>query len=619
MPGINKMTESEIAELADKLAIYNKAYRSGRSLISDAEYDVLVERLRQLAPDHPHLKQVEPEIFPARRKLKHSQPMLSIQKAYTRVELKRFVTRVEKAAEKIGETDVIFRVTAKLDGVAGYDNGTRLVTRGDGLYGFDVTNAFDKGVVAVGGRGSGLGEIVIVKSYFETHLADRFEHPRNLVVGIIGSDQVNAAALTALADGAVRFVSYDRLPDWRGSGERLVEQIDTIYDQLLGKIDYPVDGIVAQVVDERLKDRMGATAHHYRWQIAYKKRGETGVTIVKSIAWQVGRTGNVTPVLEVEPIRLSGATIQRVTAHHAGMIRKMHVGPGARIELVRSGEVIPKLEAVLTSVDTVDLPRRCPSCATLLKWRGDFLRCPNKETCRDQIVGRLYHWFRMMGNADWFGVKTIERLVDGGIDDLPKIYAARIEDYEALGFGPVQSRNLVEAIQLSRTQPVEDWRFLAALGISSLGVGESRKLLARYPLDMLWDIGWKQVAEIKGFGEIKSRAIMGGLAERFESYCEMLSIGFQLVLTTPVADVADGRNAIAGKGVVFTGKMHHGARSDMQALAHRLGARVQTRVSGATDLLVCGENVGAKKLENAQRKGVRILTETEFFDLVGEV
>ncbi len=612
------MTESEIAELADRLAVYNKAYREGHPLISDLDYDALVERLRRLDPRHPYLKWIEPEIFPAKRKIKHPHPMLSIEKAYTRRDLERFVARIGKAAEKIGETDIHFRVTAKLDGVAGFDDGTKLVTRGDGLYGFDVTNAFAKGVVAVGGRGGGLGEIVIRVSYFETHLADTFEHPRNLVVGIIGSDQVNVAALAALAEGAVRFVPYDQLPAWYGAGEELIEKIETIYRDLVNDIDYPVDGIVAQVASARLKDHMGATAHHYRWQIAYKKRGETGVTTVKSITWQVGRTGNVTPVLEVEPIRLSGATIRRVTAHHAGMIRKMRVGPGAVIELIRSGEVIPKLENVISGVEAVDIPDRCPSCGTGLNWRGDFLRCPNDESCREQIVGRLHHWFRILGNADWFGVKTIERLVDGGLNKLSRIYAARIEDYQALGFGPVQSRNLYDAIQLSRTQPVEDWRFLAALGISGLGVGESRKLLACYRLEELWDIGWKQVAGIKGFGEIKGRMIMGGLGERFESYCDMLSLAFRLTRTPRAESPQSSQNFITGKGVVFTGKMQSGTRSEMQALARRLGAKVQTRVSGATDLLVCGENVGPKKLENARRKGVQILTESEFFSLIGD-
>jgi len=610
---------NEIAELAGELTIYNEAYRSGRPLTSDQAYDALVERLRELSPQHPYLNKIEPEDFSKKQKIRHPQPMLSIQKAYTRHELSLFVARVTKAAATIGEKEIHFRVTAKLDGVAGRDDGNLLVTRGDGLYGFDITKAFDKGVIPINGRGSGLGEIVMSESYFEAHLTDYFEHPRNLVVGIIGSDKVNQIALKALADGAVRFVSYDHLPAWTGTGEALIREIETIYHDLLDDIDYPADGIVAQVVSERLKVHLGATSHHYRWQIAFKKRGETGVTTVNSITWQVGRTGNVTPVLEVAAVRLSGATIRRVTAHHAGMIGKMGIGPGSKLEIIRSGEVIPKLLTVLSGVTAVDIPERCPSCGEGLDWRGDFLRCPNQKDCRDQVVTRLRHWFHILGSADWFGVKTIEKLVDGGVNRLEKIYATTVQDFESLGFGPVQSLNLYEALQLSRTQPVEDWRFLAALGVSSLGVGESRKLLSYFSLEELWAQGWKQVSLIKGFGEIKARAIMGGLGDHFETYCDMLALGFRL-LRTPISGTiqADLVSPIVGKGVVFTGKMTRGTRSEMQDLARRLGANVQTSISGATDLLVCGAKVGDKKLETARRMGVRILSESEFLNLIGE-
>ncbi len=612
------LTAIEITELVDKLAIYNEAYRSGRPLIPDQEYDTLVERLRELDPQHSYLNRVEPEVFSTKRKFRHPQPMLSIQKAYTRHELSLFVARATKAASDIGVKEVRFRVTAKLDGVAGRDDGTLLVTRGDGLYGFDITSAFDKGVVPVDGRGSGLGEGVMSESYFETHLTDHFEHPRNLVVGIIGADKVNERALQALSDGAVRFVSYAHLHAWTGTGEELIKEIETIYHDLSEGINYPMDGIVIQVESERLRTHLGATSYHYRWQIAYKKRGETGVTTVRSITWQVGRTGNVTPVLEVVPIRLSGATIKRVTAHHAGMIRKMGIGPGAKIEVIRSGEVIPKLQTVLSGVLAVEIPERCPSCGEVLGWRGDFLRCPNQEDCRDQIVARLHHWFHILGSADWFGTKTIEKLVDQGIDQLEKIYATTTQDFESIGFGPVQSRNLYEALQLSRTQPVDDWRFLAALGISSLGVGESRKLLTYFSLEEMWAQGWKQVANIKGFGEIKARAVMGGLGERFETYCQMLAMGFQLVRTSQIDAAQAKLSPIADRGMVFTGKMIRGTRSEIQALARRLGARVQTTVSGATDLLVCGTSVGASKLENARRRDIEILTEKEFLKLIGE-
>ena len=160
---------------------------------------------------------------------------------------------------------------------------------------------------------------------------------------------------------------------------------------------------------------MGATAHHYRWQIAIKTKGQTAQTTVNGIQWQVGRTGNITPVMEVEPVSLSGATIRRVTAHHAGNIRDAHIGTGTRIEIIRSGEVIPKLEKVVESKGEVRLPESCPSCSNPVVWQNDFLKCSNSR-CRAQIEQRISHWFRILGNADWFGIKSIQKMVAGGFE-----------------------------------------------------------------------------------------------------------------------------------------------------------------------------------------------------------
>jgi DNA ligase (NAD+) len=615
------MGNNDIQTLVDELTRHNDAYRRGQPLIKDQVYDEMVERLRTLAPEHPFLSEVEPEEFSGKQKIKHPEPMLSIQKAYTRRHLELYVIRVEKAASEIGLKDLTFQATAKLDGVAGRDDGNRLVTRGDGIFGFDVTDAFERGVVAMGGRGGGLGEIVMVNAYFELHLSDQFKHPRNLVVGIIKADKVSEAAQQPLKDKVVRFVVYARLDKWRGSGEALVDNIESIYRELTDEAEYPVDGIVAQVENEELKAYMGATEHHYKWQIAYKKKGESSNSIVRKVVWQVGRTGNITPVMEIDPVVLSGATIRRVTGHHAGMIRDLRVGPGAEIELIRSGEVIPKLEKVLKPADTIELVERCPACRTHLSWQGDFLRCTNHDECHCQVVQRIHHWFHILGNADWFGLKTVEKLVSGGLDCLEALYTETLAHtsfyYEAMGFGEVQSKNLVEAVQQSLSAPVEDWRFLAALGIPGLGVGDSRKLLAQFPLEQLWRLTREEIEAIKGFGEIKGRTITVGLAALRTTCNYLASLNFNIV-PTPLLEV-DGKSAanpIFGHGIVFTGKMVKGTRGDMQTLARGLGANVQTSVSGATKILVCGANVGTKKTEKARALGVRIISEQEFLSLV---
>jgi DNA ligase (NAD+) len=712
----DNLTDLSVDALAERLEAYNAAYRRGEPLITDAEYDALVERLSALAPAHPFLKAVEPEVFPAKRQIRHPAPMLSTEKAYSLRDLKMFLARVQKKADELGIQDPTFKVTPKLDGLAGRDDGTVLASRGDGESGFDITSAIEKGVIIEGGRGRGLGELVILKSYFEGRLAGAFVHPRNTVVGIVAADTVTEAAQQALEDGAVRFVPYADVEAWTGSGQDLVAGIEDIYADLI-EIDYPTDGLVIEAIDPSLREALGATAHHYRWQIAFKRRGETAVTTVEGVTWQIGRTGNLTPVMEVAPVSLSGATIRRVTAHNAERLIKDRIGPGAQIEIIRSGEVIPKIEKVFKPSDQVELPERCPSCQTLLQREGPFLRCPNSEGCRDQIVQRIRHWFHTIGNADWFGIKTVERLVDTSRDTLAKVYDLRIEDFEAAGFGPVQSANLLQALQISRSQPMADWRFLAAFGLPHLGTGDSRRLLRAIPLELVLDAEAEQIARIYGFADLTSRAIADEIKIRADEIRAMLQRGFNLERTPPVAvdflvslavfeDLVQNqaakknkeslewrRNAaamilahwrlgqlaavtaedlawadgdfegfelgisacqtiasrlaghtatlaraealpldwvypadreaeasasdLASKRVVFSGKMVQGSREAMQADARRRGMIVQEAVSRQTDLLICGQKVGAAKLNKAQALGVTVIDEDQYWELVG--
>ena len=608
----------DIAKLVERLEACNAAYRSGNPLISDHAYDGLVERLRQLAPDHPFLTGVEPETFDGKQEVRHPVPMLSTDKAYTTEDIQRFISRVEKAAEKIGITNTLFRVTPKLDGLAGRDDGNVFVSRGNGETGYEISSAFAKGVVPVGGRGHGLGEIVVRQTYFQEKLSTAFEHPRNMVVGIISSDTVNKIARRALQEKVVHFVPYSELSVWEGSGAELLANIDAIVADLTASTDYPMDGVVAEVIDEGLKKAMGATTHHYRWQIAIKSKGATATTVVEDVTWQVGRTGNVTPVLEVKPVLLSGATIKRVSAHHAGMVVKEGLGKGAQIEIIRSGEVIPKLEKVIMPAAAIRLPSACPVCKMPLSWQNDFLRCTNPQ-CRAQIEQSISHWFKTLGNADWFGIKSIQKIVAGGFDTLEKIYALRVTDFEALGFGPVQSRNLADALDISRTKPVEDWRFLAAFGIANLGKGDSRKLLTHMSLEDLLVARREDIESISGFGGITSLSIHEGLTALQDTIEHMLALGFTLERTALVQKREAPDSPVAGQGIVFTGKMQHGSREAMQDEARRLGAKVQTAVSGKTDLLVCGEKVGASKIKKAEALGVTIVTEAEYLGMLPKV
>jgi DNA ligase (NAD+) len=623
----------DIDDLVFQLERLNQAYRGGTPLISDAAYDRLVEQLRALAPQHPFLHTVEPEQFVTRVQVRHPLPMLSIEKVYIEKShdlerLHRFVQSVEKAAHALGVDQPLFKVTVKLDGLAGRDDGKVLASRGNGLVGYDISNAFDKGVVPIGGRGQGLGEIVAVQSYFDAHLADKFEHPRNMVVGIISSDTLNPDAQKALDDGMVHFMPYSQMPCWQGHGATLLQDLTAIGDTLMAKTDYPLDGLVVAVMDAQIKTKLGATDHHYRWQIAVKRKGETAETTVQGVQWQVGRTGHMTPVLEVAPVTLSGATIRRVTAHNATKITDDRIGPGARVEIIRSGEVIPKIERVLTPALEVTTPSHCPRCQHALSWEKKsngqssakkeilFLYCLNPQ-CPGRVEEQLSHWFKTLGNADWFGIKTIQKLVAAGYDSLEKIYAMTLDGFQTLGFGPVLSENLVAALITSRTKSIEDWRFLAAFGIERLGVGDSRKLLSHFALEAIPGIGADRISTIKGFKGRKSQAMVASLAALRPTFLHMLALGFNLQKTPLLADQSGIQSPIAGNKVVFSGKMQEGSREQMQAQARELGALVQSAVSGTTDILICGSNVGPAKRKKAAELGVKMLSEADYYRLIG--
>jgi len=320
-------------------------------------------------------------------------------------------------------------------------------------------------------------------------------------------------------------------------------------------------------------------------------------------------------VLEIHPTHLSGATIRRVTAHHAGLIQKKHVGIGSEIEIVRSGEVIPKLEKVVRKSDRLSIPKECPACGFILEWSNDFLKC-NNPSCKAQIEQGISHWFKTLGNADWFGIKTIQKLVNSGYDSLKKIYAMTNQNFIDIGFGPVQSINLAEAIDISKSKSVEDWRFLAAFGISDLGSGDSRKLLSHIRFEDLMNAKAEDIEKIHGFGSITSRSITSGIDSIKDTINYMLSLDFNLEKTVLANDIKISESLFFGKRIVFTGKMKRGTREEMQAAARKLGANVQTSVSGNTEYLVCGENASQNKISKAKKSGARVISESEYFDML---
>ena len=613
------VTQLVDSELEIFLEIANALYRGGEVLVSDADYDfVFMAELKKRHPQHPLINRVEPEPAFTGKTVALPEKMLSTDKAYTLEEIERWLTRIEKAANELNKDfkQLIFRITPKLDGYAAFDDGQMLYTRGDGKKGTDITRVFERGLQVAnhGKRGLGAGEVVISKSYFNKHLATHFDNSRNFQASIIKEKELSPHADKAINDGAAVFFPFALLPDWTGSAKVLLDDFDNIIKSVWHKTDYDVDGVVLEVTDEEIKNAMGATRHHHRWQIAYKENLATAEVKILSVTPQTSRSGRITPVAELEPVRLSGALLQRATAHHYKMVLDKGIGAGAVIELARSGEVIPKIEKVIKPV-VAQIPKTCPSCDSELVWDGDYLLCTNNLDCPAQITNTMEHFFKTLRNNDGFGSATIAKLYENNIRSIADIYALTAEDFERFGFGAKQSSNLVEQLLRSRQEIVEDWRFLAAFGVFRMGLGNCEKLLNHYSLESLFDLTEADIVAVEGFAEKTAEVVTRGFAKIKPLFKQIYALGFNLQKSQVIAD-SDETHFLNGKNVVFTGKMLQGSREQMQKQAKSLGAKVSSSVSGKTDYLIIGENVGANKMNAAKEKGVKIISEQEYLQML---
>lgn len=615
---VKQLTTEQLVEF---VAVANLLYRAGESLVDDRTYDhVFIAELAIREPGHPFLAKVEPEPVLDTKTVPLPVRMLSIDKAYDFDAMLLWRRRLEKAAVECGVDfeSLLFRATPKLDGFAAYDDGDRLYTRGDGRRGTDISRVFERGLQVAGGkRGLGPGEIVVSRSYFLEHLAGQFDNSRNFQASLIKEKPLEAPAEEAIERSAAVFHPFSELPFWQGAWPELEVNFQGIIEDLRLQVDYDVDGVVFEIIDGQLKEYMGATRHHHRWQIAFKENKETAEVRVLQVVGQTSRSGRITPVAEVEPTWLSGATIQRATAHHYNMVREKGIGRGALIRLARSGEVIPKIEDVLEPVQA-ELPETCPSCDSSLVWDGDFLKCLNSRHCPAQISNSLEHFFKILGNIDGFGPSSIKKIYENGISEIAEIYRLSQADFEKFGFGPKQSENMVGQLRRSLEEPLEDFRFLAAFGIHRMGMGNCERLLQQYPLEDTFALTREQIVAIKGFSDKIADEMLSGMQAAMDSFEAMYAMGFNLQ-KTPLRTQGkqEGESVIAGKTVIFSGTMLSGKRDDMKKQAKDLGARVGSSISSKTDLLICGEKVGAAKLRKARDLAVQILSEQEYLELIG--
>ena len=431
---------------------------------------------------------------------------------------------------------------------------------------------------------------------------------------MIKEKALDEKAKQAIADKAALFVPFAQLPTWSGSIKEMSESFEGIVEKVLSTVDFDVDGVVFETTNSDLKIQMGANRKFHRWQVAFKENKDKAQVKVLSVTPQVGRTGKITPVAELEPTLLSGATIVRATGHHYGLVKEQGLGAGSVIELTRSGLVIPKINQVLKSA-AVDIPVLCPSCGESLEWESDFLMCVNHVSCPAQVIGKMEYFFKILANNDGFGIATVEKLYEHGIRKISQIYALSASDLSAMGFGDKTSANLVNQLKRSTNEQIEDWRFLAAFGMVRMGMGNCENLLKSYPLNEIFELNLEQISAIDGFAELTAQMIVTGLNSIKPEFDLLKQHRFNLEQTPLKKDLVEFTHDLFGKKIIFTGKMS-GSREVMKKHAKSIGIQVVSSVSAKTDYLVIGEKVGQKKIESAENFGVEILTESNYLALI---
>ena len=613
-------------------------------------------------------------------KITHSVPMLSLDNAFTEEDVVDFVARVKRFLNLEPETKVEFTSEPKIDGLSAalrYENGKLIsgATRGDGRVGEDVTaNLSTMDTVPKILSGSGWpdvlevrGEVYIDHADFDQMNAaqekagkDTYKNPRNAAAGSLRQIDPTVTAqrplkLFAYAWGEVSAPISDtqgnaveKLAEWgfltnpemrvHDAAQDMVIRYNRI-SEIRSELGYDIDGVVYKVNDLALQERLGFVSRAPRWAIAHKFPAEKAITKLNDIEIQVGRTGALTPVAKLEPITVGGVVVSNATLHNEDEIKRLGVKPGDTVEIQRAGDVIPQVLRVVEEGggQTFEYPTECPVCgAEALNdvdektGRVDVVRrCTNGLRCPAQATESLIHFVsRRAFDIDGMGTKQIEAFYEKGLIQEPAdIFTLesrnediKLESWE--GWGETSAGNLFEAINVRRN--IEFHRVLYALGIRHIGQGNAN-LLARHYLS--WDKfvsamqsieddsspAWQELMAIDGVGPGQA----GSIRDFFHSETNRQVVDNLLSHISVIdAEAPSSDSPVAGKTVVFTGKLEQFSRDEAKAKAQSLGAKVSGSVSAKTDYLVAGPGAGSK-LKKAESLRVSVLTETEWLNLIG--
>ncbi len=661
--------EQEIKALREELAEQNyKYYVLSAPTMSDREFDEKMHRLQDLEAKHPELfdpnsptQRVGSDIgkidsFP---RIKHRYPMLSLANTYSREEVEDWVRKLPAGVEIVAEL--------KYDGLSislWYEHGKLIhaVTRGDGTEGDDVLPNI-RTIAAIPQQLSGAperlelrGEVLLPWERFEALNKQReedeeplFANPRNAASGTLklqDSREVARRGLTCylyymLGEQLPGKTHSERLELARQWGFPVSEAIKVCkdVDEVMAFIAYwdterknlPVatDGIVLKVNNLAEQEELGYTAKSPRWAIAYKFAAERQLTLLKQITYQVGRTGVVTPVANLEPVQLSGTMVQRATLHNEDFIRQLGIAEGDRVYVEKGGEIIPKIvgkedsnQQSAVSSQPFAFPTVCPECGTeLVRMEGEAAwRCPNEVSCPPQLKGKLEHFVsRKAMNIEGLGSETIALLYDKGLlHSIADIYDLRQEDLAAQErLGEKSAQNILQAIEGSKQVP---WaRVLFALGIRMVGETTAKKIAKRFrSIDALQWASKEELTGIEDVGEQIADNIVAYFADlrNLEIITRLQAAGVQLEAVSDQQSAISLPQMLEGKTIVISGTFSFHSRDEYKQMIEDYGGKNSGSVSKKTDFILAGENMGPSKLEKAQSLGVRVVSETEFLAMI---
>ena len=661
--------KQRILQLRRDLQEHNyKYYVLNQPSISDQDFDFMMHELQDLEARHPEMadpdsptQRVGSDISTEFKQVAHKYPMLSLSNTYNEQDVADFYESVRKG---LGGEDFEICCEMKYDGLSislTYVDGRLVqgVTRGDGVHGDDVTANVRtiRSIPLVLKDGDWprefeiRGEILLPWKEFERLNAEReaaeeqlFANPRNAASGTLKSlnpavaaeRHLDAYLYYLLGDGINGDGHYENLTRAKAwgfkisEGMRKVKTLQEIYDFInywdTERKNLPVatDGIVLKVNSLRQQRALGYTAKSPRWAIAYKFKAERECTRLNEVTYQVGRTGQITPVANMEPVQLAGTTVRRATLNNEDFIRSLDLHEGDYVFVEKGGEIIPKIVGVDTSRrDTQAQPvrfiSRCPECgAELVRYEGEAAHyCPNDAGCPPQIKGRIEHFIsRKAMNIDSLGPETVDEYYRRGlIRNVADLYDIRVEQINGDGSRQKSAQKVVDGIAASRQVPFE--RVVFALGIRFVGETSARLLARKFKnIDALSSATLQQLTDVDGIGEVIAKSVITYFANSVNREIVSRLRGYGLQMSLSEEQIQSAGNKLEGKSIVISGVFARHSRDEYKRIIEENGGKNVGSISGKTSFILAGDNMGPAKLQKAEKLGVPIVDEETFLSMI---